>query len=109
MIVDVIHPDAGTVSKVDVRAKLAAMYKVDKENITCFGFQVAFGGGKSTGFALIYDTLEALKKFEPKHRLARNGLISITKTLRKQRKEGKNRAKKIRGSLKHKKSGAGKK
>jgi small subunit ribosomal protein S24e len=35
-----------------------------------------FGGGKSTGFALIYDTLEAAKKYEPKFRLARvNNII----------------------------------
>ena len=30
-----------------------------------------FGGGKSTGFGLIYDTLESAKKFEPKYRLIR--------------------------------------
>lgn len=30
-----------------------------------------FGGGKSTGFGLIYDTLDAAKKFEPKYRLIR--------------------------------------
>jgi len=32
---------------------------------------VQFGGGKSTGFGLIYDTLESAKKFEPKYRLIR--------------------------------------
>jgi len=36
-----------------------------------FGFRTAFGGGKSTGFALIYDNLDAAKKFEPKYRLIR--------------------------------------
>ncbi len=30
-----------------------------------------FGGGKSTGFGLIYDTVDAAKKFEPKYRLIR--------------------------------------
>ena len=29
------------------------------------------GGGRSTGFALIYDTVEDVKKFEAKYRLAR--------------------------------------
>jgi len=47
------------------------MYKVDKEVVFCFGFRTAFGGGKSTGFALIYDNLESAKKFEPKYRLVR--------------------------------------
>ncbi len=32
---------------------------------------VQFGGGKSTGFGLIYDTLDSAKKFEPKYRLIR--------------------------------------
>ena len=30
-----------------------------------------FGGGKSTGFGLIYDNLDSAKKFEPKYRLVR--------------------------------------
>ncbi len=30
-----------------------------------------FGGGKSTGFGLIYDNLDSAKKFEPKYRLIR--------------------------------------
>ena len=29
------------------------------------------GGGRSTGFALIYDSLNDVKKFEAKYRLAR--------------------------------------
>ena len=36
-----------------------------------------FGGGKSTGFGLIYDTLEAAKRFEPKYRLIRVGSLSV--------------------------------
>merc|ERR1711939_777057 len=32
-----------------------------------------YGGGKSTGFALIYDSVEAMKKFEPHYRLVRVG------------------------------------
>ncbi len=85
------------------------MYKTDKDNVIVFGFKYAFGGGKTTGFALIYDNMEALKKFEPKYRLVRQGLAEAPKGGRKQRKEKKNRAKKVRGSQKHKKSGAGKK
>ena len=30
-----------------------------------------FGGGKSTGFGLIYDSIDAAKKFEPRYRLVR--------------------------------------
>ena len=32
------------------------------------------GGGRSTGFALIYDSVEDVKKFEAKYRLARVSL-----------------------------------
>ena len=109
MVIDVIHPGLANVSKVALREKLSTMYKADKNAIMCFGFKTAFGGGKSTGFALIYDTLEAAQRFGPKFRQARNGLLKITKIARKQRKEKKNRAKKVRGSLKHKKSAGGKK
>ena len=46
------------------------MHKGAKAETTfLFGFRTAFGGGKTTGFALIYDSVEDAKKFEPKHRL----------------------------------------
>ncbi|XP_013791434.1 40S ribosomal protein S24-like isoform X3 [Limulus polyphemus] len=78
------------------------MYKTTPDVIFCFGFHTQFGGGKTTGFALIYDTLDYAKKFEPKYRLVRNGLAERVKTGRKQRKERKNRMKKVRGTAKAK-------
>ncbi|XP_066922936.1 small ribosomal subunit protein eS24-like isoform X2 [Clytia hemisphaerica] len=100
MIVDVLHPGKATVSKADIREKLARMYKSTADCIVCFGFKTLFGGGKTTGFALVYDTLDYLKKFEPKYRKQRLGLIKVEKPARKQRKERKNRAKKVRGTAK---------
>lgn len=51
------------------------LYKVAEVNtIITFGFRTAFGGGKSSGFALIYDSIEDAKKIEPKYRLARVSL-----------------------------------
>lgn len=85
------------------------MYKCTAETVIVFGFKIAFGGGKSTGFALIYDSVEAAKKYEPKFRLARQGLGKHVKSGSKSRKEKKNRAKKVRGSKKHKSSAAAKK
>jgi small subunit ribosomal protein S24e len=83
------------------------MYKTENTNtIIVFGFRTAFGGGKSTGFALIYDTVEDAKKYEPKHRLARIGLAKKREGSRKQIKEKKNRGKKVWGvgrrAIKHK-------
>lgn len=88
---------------------MAAMYKVTPDVVFVFGFRTNFGGGKSTGFALIYDTLDFAKKFEPKHRLQRHGLYEKQKQTRKQRKERRNRMKKVRGTKKAKVGQAGKK
>lgn len=71
-VVDVLHPGRANVSKSEIREKLAQMYNVsDATTIIVFGFRTQFGGGKSTGFGLIYDNVKAAQKFEPKHRLIR--------------------------------------
>ncbi|PIK41638.1 40S ribosomal protein S24 [Apostichopus japonicus] len=108
MIVDIYHPGKATVAKTEIRERLGTMYKTTPDVIFCFGFKTQFGGGKTTGFALIYDTLDYAKKYEPKYRLARHGLYEVKKPSRKQRKERKNRQKKVRGTAKTK-VGAGKK
>ncbi|XP_014673603.1 PREDICTED: 40S ribosomal protein S24-like [Priapulus caudatus] len=84
------------------------MYKTTPDVVFAFGFRTQFGGGRTTGFSLIYDSLDAAKKFEPKYRLARHGLYEKKKAARKQRKERKNRMKKVRG-VKKSKVGHGKK
>lgn len=51
-----------------------------------FGFRTQYGGGKSTGFALVYDSHEAMKKFEPNYRLVRVGAAEkVEKASRQQR------------------------
>ena len=83
---DVLHPNRANVSKDDLRSKLAELYKTSKDSISVFGFRTQYGGGKSTGFALIYDSVEAMKKFEPHYRLVRIGVASkIEKASRQQR------------------------
>jgi small subunit ribosomal protein S24e len=104
-VVDVLHPGRANVSKAEIKEKLASMYNVGDANaIFVFGFRTQFGGGKSTGFGLIYDSVKAAEKFEPKHRLVRQGLASKVERSRKQLKERKNRTKKIRGIKKNKTS-----
>merc|ERR1711872_684602 len=111
MVVDVLHPGRATVPKTEVREKLGSMYKATPDVIFCFGFKTQFGGGKTTGFALIYDSLDFAKKFEPRYRLVRHGMTEMKKVQqsRKQRKERKNRQKKVRGTKKAKVGQAGKK
>merc|ERR1712173_232349 len=90
-----------SVEKKEVREKLSKMYKCTADRVFAWGFKTNFGGGKSTGFAVIYDTLDYAKKFEPKYRLARQGVIQrATKNSRKQQKEKKNRLAKVRGTKK---------
>ncbi|KKY27983.1 putative 37s ribosomal protein s24 [Phaeomoniella chlamydospora] len=103
MVVDVLHPNRANVSKDELRGKLAEIYKANKDQVSVFGFRTQYGGGKSTGFALIYDSHEALKKFEPHYRQVRIGAAQkIEKASRQQRKQRKNRSKEFRGTAKTK-------
>ncbi|KAF1834895.1 hypothetical protein BDW02DRAFT_568573 [Decorospora gaudefroyi] len=103
MVVDVLHPNRANVSKDELRGKLAELYKAKKDDVSVFGFKTHFGGGKSTGFALIYDSNEAMKKFEPRYRLVRYGMATkVEKASRQQRKQRKNRMKEFRGTAKAK-------
>jgi small subunit ribosomal protein S24e len=110
-IVDIIHPGRANVPKKELQEVIGGMYKTDSKLVVLFGFRTKFGGGKSTGFCLIYDTSEAMKKFEPKYRLVRMGELEKKDKSRKAIKEAKNKAKKIRGTgasiAKHKAKRAG--
>ncbi|KAB0357089.1 hypothetical protein FD754_001245 [Muntiacus muntjak] len=98
MVIDVLHPGKAAVPKTEIWEKLAKMYKTTPDVIFVFGFRAHFGG----------DSLDYTKKNEPKYRLARHGLYEKKRTSRKQRKEHKNRMKKVRGTAKAN-VGAGKK
>ncbi|KAJ6431428.1 hypothetical protein OIU84_018829 [Salix udensis] len=127
-IIDVLHPGRANVSKAELKEKLSSLYEVKDPNaIFVFKFRTHFGGGKSTGFGLIYDSVESAKKYEPKYRLIRkfkcicdsrvasislgktNGLATKVEKSRKQLKERKNRSKKVRGVKKTKAGDAAKK
>eukprot|EP01083_Nonionella_stella_P053976 142622_1 len=98
MIVDIIHPGRATVPKSELQEVLGSMHKADSKLTILFGFRTKFGGGKSTGFCLIYDNEESMMKFEPKHRLVRLGVFTKKETSRKAIKEAKNKGLKIRGT-----------
>ncbi|KAK3296596.1 S-adenosylmethionine-dependent methyltransferase-like protein [Chaetomium fimeti] len=101
MVVDILHPNRANISKEELRDKLAGMYKAQKDQVNVFGLRTQFGGGKTTGFALVYDSPEAMKKFEPHFRLVRVGMATkIEKASRQQRKQRKNRQKTLRGTAK---------
>lgn len=74
-VIDVLHPRRPRISKVELKEKLARLYEVrDPQSIFFFGFKTEFGGGKSFGFHLIYDSQEYAKKYKPKYILIMNEL-----------------------------------
>ncbi|PKI85046.1 hypothetical protein MVES1_001000 [Malassezia vespertilionis] len=100
MALEVIHPQRPNCSRAELQEKIGEMYKAPKDQVFVFGLRTQFGGGRSKGFALIYDTPESTK-LECAFRLVRNGLMpKVEKPSRKLRKERKNRAKKVRGTKK---------
>merc|ERR1712184_26221 len=64
MVVDILHPNRASVPKTEIREKLAKMYKCTADRIFAFGFRTNFGGGKTSGFALIYDSMDQAKNFQ---------------------------------------------
>jgi small subunit ribosomal protein S24e len=98
MIVDIIHPGRANVAKSENQGVIGGMHKTDSKLVVLFGFRTKFGGGKSTGFCVIYDNEDALLKFEPKHRLVRQGLAEKKERSRKALKEAKEKGKKVRGT-----------
>merc|ERR1712216_67807 len=116
MILGIKHPNPPTPDKALLRklicehlSKSKSHAKAEPSSTVVFGVKTNYGGGASTAFCLVYDSQEAAKKIEPKHRLIKIGLAEVvTKTARKQRKEKKNREKKFRGTRKEKRDRAGK-
>ena len=66
-----IHPEMANVPKAQIKTKLATMLKAKEENIAVFGLKTKFGGGRSTGFATIYDSVDLRKKYDSKKMLRR--------------------------------------
>jgi len=98
-VIDVQHPSRATLPKTELRTAVAKLLKVkDEQCVVVYGVRTAFGGNRSTGFALVYESLDEAKKRDKTSRLVRMGLMpKVERKGRKGRKEQKNRAKKIRG------------
>ncbi|OHT00799.1 40S ribosomal protein S24 [Tritrichomonas foetus] len=72
--------------------------KANKENTVIFGLQTTFGGGRTTGFGVIYDNKDAMLKVEPKHRLIKAGLAEKSKMTRRMRKNARKQKMKVWGT-----------
>ena len=65
------------VSKASIKSKLATLLKSKEEQIAVYGLKTKFGGGRTTGFALIYDSMDARKKLDGKCFKRRVSALSI--------------------------------
>jgi len=100
MTVEVVHPHRGTVPKNEVRERLQQMFKKyvkDINQISVFDFKTSFGGGRSTGFALVYDDFQTAKRVEPWFRLYRFRAVKKRNKRRRNTKDNKARNAPLRG------------
>ena len=79
-VLEIIHPKRANVSKEELETKLADIFKTKKICCVVYGLKAKFGGGKSSGFALIYDTEDYRKKYETLPRL-RKVILSYINSL----------------------------
>merc|ERR1711971_574768 len=98
MVVDIRHQHMGTPSRKLIRRRVAKMYKIkDPHTIVLFGFKSKYGGGKTTGFCLIYDNFKSRRRYDYRHRLVRDKFAKKPEGSRKAAKELENRKKKLAG------------
>ena len=50
-----IHTNSVGLSKAQIKDLIVKKYKVEDRNVVLFGFKTIYGGGKTTGFCLIYN------------------------------------------------------
>ena len=99
MVVDVFHENNVKITKENIKKKIASHFK--KSNVVIFGAKKAYGGGRTRCFAMVYDSEDFMKKYEPKRRLAR---IEREKLAPKDRKgEKKKEGRKVLKVKKHQK------
>jgi len=98
-VIEVLHPGRASVPKKELRDNIAKLLKVKEvDSVVPYGLQLAFGGGRSSGFCLIYDSAEVAKQLaNPIHKVRLGLMEKKAKKGRKGIKEAKNRKKKVRG------------
>ena len=66
-----LHPGRANVPHSEIQKELAEKYRAKGNCVFTFGMKTAFGGGKSTGFGLIYDSEAKAMAMEAGYRLVR--------------------------------------
>ena len=97
-VVDIKHPGEKAPTRDEIKDLVSQKLKANKELIVIFSLETKFGGGRTTGFGLIYDNADALKTIGPKHRLIKAGLAEKSKVTRRMRKNARKQKMKVWGS-----------
>ena len=66
-----IHPDMANVKREAIAESLAKKFGSSADRVSIYGLKTRFGGGRSSGFALIYDSTDARKAYDTKTNLRR--------------------------------------
>lgn len=92
-VVDVYHVGKHYGKLEDIKNVIAQKFKAEPSNIVLYGFHSRIGGDRTTGFACVYKSQDALKFAEPEFRQIRIGVKEPKKALaRKSIKTAKNKA-----------------
>lgn len=73
-VFEVAHPTASSPKRSDVRQELAKMVKVPKDRLIVERMNARYGIATTVGYAVAYDSKEALDVTAREHILVRNGL-----------------------------------
>ena len=66
MVCDVYYEPKAKITKEHIRKKIAQQFK--KQNVVIFSAKKAYGGGRIRCFAMVYDSEDSMKKYEPPER-----------------------------------------
>ena len=80
--IHVLHPGRGNLSKPEIQKEIGKKFGITgTQQIFIYGFRTY--GQISSGFGLVYDKLEDAIKYEPNHRLVKNGIRDLSKKTQK--------------------------
>lgn len=95
------HEGRGAPNREEIRQKVSSVKSIgaDMNNVVIFGVKTHFGGGRTTAFGCAYESLDAMKKVEPLHRLVKMGKVDkSTKKTRRSRKNARKKKVKVWGT-----------
>lgn len=109
--IQILHEGTAAPTRKQVQQIISEKQRVQAEHVVVMSLKTQFGGNKSEALGFVYNSKDSMMKFEPKHRLIKQGLVEKPKikTNRKTKKELKNKIKKLRGMEKVKARNFGKK